>query len=115
MLAFVPLNLGNSGDPVEGFYAAAFPTRVVKAGASEFTAYKGDIIVTGETTHQVWQVHYNGSAFVTTLLGSFPGQPEDGIFVSLDLIKPPVPEPSTYALMALGLAATGWTRRRRRG
>lgn len=114
MLAFVPLNLGASGDPIEGFYAAAYPNNVQKAGASEFTAYKGDIIVTDEGGHGVYQVRWNGATggFDKTLLGFFPGQPEDGIFVSLDVIKPPVPEPGSWAMMVAGLLALGLRRRR---
>jgi hypothetical protein len=43
-----------------------------------------------------------------------PAQPEDGIFVTADIIQNPVPEPETYALMLAGLAAMGWATRRRR-
>jgi hypothetical protein len=116
MLSFVPLNLGGSGDPVEGFYSASFPTKVVKAAASDFTAYKGDIVVTSETAGNVWQVHFDSGTggFVSTLIGGFPGQPEDGIFVSLDVIHPPVPEPGVWALMAAGLATAGLAARRRK-
>lgn len=44
MLSFVPLNLGFSGNPLEGFYAANYSYNVIKAGASEFSAYKGDAV-----------------------------------------------------------------------
>jgi len=128
MVSFVPTNLGASGDPVEGFYAASFPCcgvkpdAVIKADASQFTSFLGDMIVTGETTHQVWDVHFNGSTFVSTLLGSFPnnGQPEDGIFVTAAIINPGcdqtntctrVPEPAPLALIAVGLAAFAFRRR----
>ena len=58
-------------------------------------------------------MHYNGSSFVTSVVGTFPAQPEDGIFVTADIINPPVPEPSTYALMFAGLAAIYFTMRGR--
>jgi hypothetical protein len=112
MLAFVPLNLGASGDPVEGFYAAAYPVNVVKAAASEFTAYTGDIIVTDEIGHGVYDVKWNGTAFVTTYLGQFPAQPEDGVFVSLDIIDPGIPEPSSLALAAGFVEILSMARRR---
>lgn len=106
MLAFVPLNLGASGDPVEGFYAAAYPVNIAKADASEFVAYKGDLVVTDEYGHGVYHVHWNGASFDKTLLGSFPAQPEDGVFVSLDII---IPEPPTYLLFALAIGMVfGW-------
>ncbi|MEO8079086.1 MAG: PEP-CTERM sorting domain-containing protein [Caldimonas sp.] len=115
MVSFVPLNLGSSGSPVEGFYAAAYPNNIQKADASQFTSFLGDAVVTSETGHQVWQVHYNTttSLFEVTTIGTFPAQPEDGIFVTADLIRPPVPEPETYALMLAGLGALGFVSRRR--
>jgi len=96
MVSFVPLNLGSSGSPVEGFYAANFSNNVIKAGASQFAPYLGDAVVTGETGHQVWDVHFDAGTgkFVVTQIGTFPAQPEDGIFVTADLIVVPgVPEP----------------------
>ena len=36
MVCFVPLNLGSSGTPVEGFYSANYPVNVIKADASQF-------------------------------------------------------------------------------
>jgi hypothetical protein len=114
MVSFVPLNLGSSGNPVEGFYAAAYPFNIQKADASEFQTFLGDAIITSETGHGVFNVHYDGSQFVVTQIGTFPAQPEDGIFVTADIIQNPVPEPETYALMFAGLAAMGWATRRRR-
>ena len=115
MVSFVPLNLGASGNPVEGFYAASYPSNIQRADVSEFTSYKGDAIITGETGHQVWRLTWNAgtSTFDASVLGTFPGQPEDGIFVTADIIKPPVPEPATWALMALGLGIVGAGARRR--
>jgi hypothetical protein len=114
MVSFVPLNLGSSGNPVEGFYAASYPTNIQKAGASDFAPYIGDAIITGEGGHQVYDTRWNGSAFITTNVAFFPGQAEDGIFVTADIIRNPVPEPETYALMLAGLGALGFVARRRK-
>ena len=116
MVSFVPLNLGASGSSVEGFYAAAYPNDIQKADASQFAPYLGDAVVTSETGHQVWQIHFNSGTglFEVTEIGTFPAQPEDGIFVTADIIQNPVPEPETYALMLAGLGALGWVARRRK-
>ena len=95
-LTFVPLNLGASGNPVEGFYGANYTPNVVKADASQFAGFQGDAIVTSETTGHVFRVHWNGSTFVVTDVGQFPNQPEDGIFVTAAIINPrPGPAPET--------------------
>ena len=126
MVSFVPLNLGISGNPLEGFYAANYSVNVIKAGASNFTPYLGDMIVTGETTHLVWDVKWNGTSFVSTQIGNFPNQPEDGIFVTAAILNPGcdltntcggnsnVPEPMSLALLGLGLAGLAVTRLRKR-
>lgn len=125
-LTFVPLNLGLSGNPVEGFYGANYTPNVIKGNASEFTSMKGDIIVTGEFTHLVWNVHWNGTQAVNTNIGSFPNQPEDGIFVTEAIINPcerdqvcNIPEPDSLALLAAAFLAcavgVGVSRRRKLG
>lgn len=116
MVSFVPLNLGASGSPVEGFYAAAYPSDIQKAGAADFVAYKGHAIITGETGHQVWDVAYDSglATFTVAQIGTFPAQPEDGIFVTQDIIKPPVPEPESLALALAGLGVVGGLLKRRR-
>lgn len=123
MLNFVPVNLGASGNPVEGFYSANYPDNVVKAAATDFSGYLGDLVVTGETTHLLSAVHWDGTQFTTTVIGQLPNQPEDGIFVTADIINPgcsltnscgngTIPEPGSLSLTALGLAAAfRWLRR----
>ena len=113
MVSFVPLNLGSSGNPIEGFYAAAYPNNIQKADASQFAPYLGDAVITSETGHGVFDIHFDGANFVVTQIGTFPAQPEDGIFVTADIVQNPVPEPETYALLLAGLGAVGWATRRR--
>lgn len=104
-LTFVPLNLGVSGDPVEGFYGANYTPNVLKGAASEFTGFLGDAIVTGETSHLVNRIHWNGSSFDVSTIGNFPNQPEDGIFVTAAIIHPTPDRGSSILLLGLSLAA----------
>lgn len=125
MLSFVPTNLGISGNPLEGFYAANYAVNVIKAGASEFSSFLGDAVITEETTHRMYQISWNGTSFGKTLIGTFPNQPEDGIFVTAAILNPgctatntcnqtSVPEPETYAMLLVGLSLLGLTARRRK-
>jgi hypothetical protein len=116
-LDFVPLNLGTSGNPVEGFYAANFPVDVQKATASQFNGLQGDIVVTSEfvSNAAVWDVHYNSGTglFDVTQIGNLPNQAEDGIFVTAAIINANVPEPSTVFLLGSGLLGLLVWRRQR--
>jgi hypothetical protein len=121
-VSVVPLNFGQSGNPLEGFYVANFPIDIQKAGnVSDFTPYLGDAIVTSEesSNSQVWDLAYDSTTntFVVTQIGNMPGQSEDGIFVTAErivLTGGGAPEPTTWAMMLVGIGLVGfWLRRRR--
>jgi PEP-CTERM motif len=107
----VPLNLGTSGNPLEGFYVANYPEDIQKASADEFAGLQGDVIVTGEFgggNSPITDLHWNGSTVVETLVGNLPNQSEDGIFVTAQRIQlVGTPEPSTWAMMLLGFVGLG--------
>jgi hypothetical protein len=112
-VSFVPVNLGASHNPIEGFYGSNYTPNVQFAGASQFMPYLAELVVTGETTHQITAVSYNGTTTVNTNIGQFPNQPEDGIFVTAAVIHQ-TPEPSTMlvALTAIPLSLGFWWRKR---
>ncbi len=103
-ISFVPTNIGQSGNPVEGFYGVNYPNNIQKADASQFVGYAGDAIVTDEYGHGIYDVSYNGTGFVITNIGYFPAQPEDSIFVTAEAIKQhtSVPDGASTGLLLLG-------------
>ncbi len=114
----VPLNLGVSGNPLEGFYVANYPEDIQKAAGDQFAGLQGDVIVTGElgSDSPITDLHWNGSEVVESLVGNLPNQSEDGIFVTAQRIQEVgTPEPSTWAMMLLGfvgLAFAGYRARK---
>ncbi len=105
-VSFVPQNLGSSGNPIEGFYVANFPSDIQFADASQFSLYKGDAIVTEEfgSSSPVWDIKYTGTAFTATQIGTLPLQSEDGIFVTAQRIAL-TPEPASLLMLATGILA----------
>lgn len=110
-----PLNLGASGNPLEGFYAANYAVVVIKAGAGEFSSFLGDAVITDEGNHNMYHIFWDSSvgAFSTSVIGQFPNQPEDGIFLTSAILNP-VPEPETYAMFMVGLVLMAFMARRRK-
>jgi hypothetical protein len=98
MVTFVPLDLGASGSPVEGLYEANWTINVLKADRGQFTSFKGDAVVTSEIgDRRISRVHWNGTSFDISVVGNFPNQGEDGIFVTPTMINPGVGCPATEA------------------
>jgi len=112
----VPLNLGASGNPIEGFYVANYPVDDQFASASQFAGLQGDAVVTSEesSNSQIWDLHYDGSdLFSVTQIGNLPNQSEDGIFVTAERIQEiGVPEPSSFVLLLSALVGLGGLLRR---
>jgi hypothetical protein len=112
-LSFVPMNLGASGNPLEGMYSANYGVNVLHAPYTDFTTMLGDIILTAEglpNNGAIWQVSPGAIPSVTTV-GLIPNQPEDGVFVTADMINSP--EPASLLLLTLAAPALLIRRRQR--
>ena len=119
-VSFVPLNLGSSGNALEGFYVANYAVDIQFADASQFAGLLGDAVITSEqgSASALHSIHYdsNTNTFSITLLsGVLPAQSEDGIFVTAQrIIDVSTPEPSTMLLAGGALVMVGLLRRKRR-
>lgn len=108
---FVPMDIGLSGNPLEGYYAANYATDIQKAGASQFAGLQGHLIGTSEysSSSPVWDIQYlGGASFSASQVGTLPNQAEDGIFVTAQRIQDTVPEPGTWLLMGTGIVCMAW-------
>ncbi len=118
---FVPEDIGLSGNPLEGYYAANFQVDIQKANASQFLSQGlgGHLLATSEfgSNSSIYDIKYTGTGFnftQTTYNGVLPNQAEDGIFVSAQrLSDASTPEPGSVLTITGGLVALLAVRRRR--
>src|ERR1019366_10321459 len=110
---FVPVDIGLSGNSLEGYYAANYPTDIQKASASQFLlqGLGGHLLGTSELggSSTVWDITYNGTSFASAAYtGTLPAQAEDGIFVTAQRINDTgSPEPGTMLLIGGGVFSVG--------
>ncbi len=115
---FVPLDIGLSGNPLEGYYAASYPFNIQKVSASQFLAQSlgGHLLSTSEQSggSTAWDITYNGTSFAAAAYtGNLPAQAEDGVFVTAQRIADTgAPEPVSVVLLGCGILALGLARRR---
>ena len=116
--AFVPLNFGASGNPLEGFYAANYPSDIQKS-TGNFSGLLGHALITSEdgSNARVWDLTFNsGTGFFSlagTPVGHLPNQSEDGFFLTAAKIDASTPEPSSIVLLGTVMLGVVHTLRRR--
>ena len=88
---------------------------VQKISGNQFVGMEGDIIITSETGHGIFNLKLPpaSTTAVFSQIGTYPNQPEDGLFVTAAVIAgADTPEPATLGLLGLGgLALLGRRRR----
>lgn len=113
------ISLDGSGDPgvATGFTNTTYHWMILDGGMSPIMYAVGNGSAFGDATFDPNLFNIDASAFTTNKGGGIFSLSEDTFTHSIWLNFTPVPEPSTYALMALGLAGTGFAawRKRRRG